>query len=161
MTETRTLLKALLLATLGFGTLLHAADNLKAFPPAEEGMSRHVLQLPPKKNESDYRVQLIVGKTIETDGVNRQFFGGKIEANNIDGWGFTRYLVTDLGPLVGTRMATRPGTPKQRRFVSLGGAPYLIRYSSRVPIVVYTPNDAEVRYRIWSAEPKSHPIPLR
>jgi ecotin len=36
------------------------------------------------------------------------------------------------------------------RFITLGGEPYIIRYNSRLPIVVYVPEDVEVRYRIWT-----------
>ena len=35
----------------------------------------------------------------------------------------------------------------------LGGEPFLIRYNSPLPIVVYAPEGVEVRYRIWSAGP--------
>ncbi len=128
-----------------------AADNLQAFPPAAAGMMRHVLQLPPRADESEWKVELLVGQTVEIDAVNRYFFGGKIEAETIAGWGFQRYLVSELGPLAGTRMAVDPATPKVARFITLGGEPFLLRYNSRLPIVVYVPDGVEVRYRLWSA----------
>lgn len=131
--------------------LSHAADDMKAFPPAEPGMARHVLQLPQQKDESAFKVELIVGKDVKTDAGNRYFFGGKIEAENIEGWGYTRYKVEKFGPMAGTLMAVDPDTPKKNRFITLGGDSYLIRYNSRLPVVVYVPEDAEVRYRIWSA----------
>jgi ecotin len=130
--------------------LVHAADNMKAFPPAEKGMVRHVLQLPKRDAESAFKVELIVGKTIRIDR-NRYFFGGQIKRENIKGWGFTRYTVSKLGPMAGTRMAVDPNEPKTDRFIALGGEPYLIRYNSRLPVVVYVPEDVEVRCRIWSA----------
>jgi len=132
---------------------VQAADNMKAFPPAEEGMVRHVLQLPKQDDESAFKVELIVGKTVQVDEGNRYFFGGKIEKETIKGWGFPRYNVSKLGPMAGTRMATNPDTPKVTRFVTLGGEPYFIRYNSRLPIVVYAPEGVEVRYRVWSAGP--------
>jgi ecotin len=131
---------------------------MKAFPPAEAGMVRHVLQLPPQDDESTSRVELIVGKTVELDERNSYFFGGRIEPENIEGWGFTRYLVTDLGPMAGTLMAVDPNAPKVARFVALGGEPYLVRYNSRLPVVVYVPEGAEVRYRVWTAGPEALPI---
>src|SRR5512139_2170634 len=82
-----------------------AAEDLKAFPPAEEGMVRYVLQLPRQADESAFKVELIVGKTVQVDEQNKYFFGGKIEAETIKGWGFTRYKVSKLGPMAGTRMA--------------------------------------------------------
>lgn len=131
--------------------VVQAADNLKAFPPAEEGMVRFVLQLPKRVDESVYRVELIVGKTVQVDARNRFFFGGRIEQETIKGWGYTRYKVAKLGPMAGTLMAIEPDEPKVDRFITLAGEPYLVRYNSRLPIVVYVPEGVEVRYRIWSA----------
>jgi ecotin len=130
----------------------HAADNLKAFPPAEEGMVRHVLHLPPQTDESAFKVELIVGKTVQVDKQNRYFFGGQIEEETIKGWGFTRYMISKLGPMAGTLMSVDTEEPKVARFITLGGDPYIIRYNSRLPIVVYVPEGVEVRYRIWTAE---------
>lgn len=135
-----------------FATSLAQADNsLQAFPDAAPGMQRHVLQLPARPDEADLQVELQVGRTEQTDPHNRYFFSGRIEAQNIPGWGYTRYVVPQLGPLAGTLMAVDPAAPKVARFVALGGEPYLIRYNSRLPVVVYVPQGAEVRYRLWSA----------
>jgi ecotin len=56
--------------------------------------------------------------------------------------------------MAGTLMAVDPNDPKVSRFIRLGGEPYLIRYNSRLPIVVYVQEGVEVRYRIWTAEPE-------
>jgi ecotin len=127
------------------------ADNVKAFPPAEKGMVRYVLQLPQQDDESALKVELIVGKMVQADERNRYFFSGKIEEETIKGWGFTRYKVSKLGPMAGTLMAIDPNAPKVSLFITLGNDSYLIRYSSRLPIVVYVPEGAEVRYRVWTA----------
>jgi len=132
-----------------------AADIMKAFPPAAEGMIRYVLQVPKQEDESVLKVELIVGKTVQVDEKKRYFFSGKIQKETIQGWGYTRYNVSELGPMAGTRMAVDPNAPKVNRFITLGGEPYLIRYNSRMPIVVYAPEGVEVHYRIWSAEPKT------
>ena len=131
---------------------VEAADNMKAFPPAEQGMLRYVLQLPEQKDESLFKLELIVGKSVQVDKENRYFFGGSIVAQTIPGWGYTRYTVSELGPIGGTLMAVDPSSPKVDRFIKLFGEPYLIRYNSRIPVVVYVPEGAEVRYRIWRAE---------
>ncbi len=131
---------------------IQAADNLKAFGPAKEGMVRYVLKLAVQDDESLFKVELIVGKTIKLDEQNRYFFGGNIDDEVVTGWGFTQYRVKELGPLGGTLMAVDPSVPKVNRFITLGGDPYLIRYNSRLPIVVYVPEGVEVRYRIWAAE---------
>lgn len=129
-----------------------AADNMTAFPPAEKGMVRYVLRLPEKDDESAFKVELIVGKTVEVDERNRYFFGGKIEEETIKGWGFPRYIVRKLGPMAGTLMAVDPNAPKVARFIAIGGDPYIIGYNSRLPIVVYVPEGVEARYRVWRAE---------
>ncbi|MGH8508160.1 MAG: ecotin [Gammaproteobacteria bacterium] len=128
-----------------------AADNMKAFPPADAGMVRYVLRLPEQVNESAFKVELIAGKTVEVDAANRYFFAGKIEEQTISGWGFPRYILSKLGPMAGTRMAIDPNAPKVNRFITVGGEPYLIRYNSRLPVVVYVPEGVEVRYRVWRA----------
>jgi ecotin len=114
-------------------------------------MARHVLQLPKQEDESAFRVELIVGKTLLLDPHNRYFFGGKLQEEILQGWGYTRYRLATLGPLAGTLMAADPNAPKVARFITLGGEPHLIRYNSRLPIVVYVPEGVEVRYRIWQA----------
>jgi len=128
-----------------------AADNLKAFPLAGEGMVRHVLHLPKQADEAAYKVELIAGMTVEVDGANRYFFAGRIEKETVKGWGYTLYRIGALGPMAGTLMAVDPAAPKVERFVTLGGEPYLIRYNSRLPVVVYAPAGVELRYRIWAA----------
>jgi ecotin len=141
------------------GAESEAERNLKAFPPAEPGMTRHVLMLPPQEQEDGLRVELQIGKTVRTDAGNRYFFGGKLQAVEIEGWGFTRYLLADLGPMAGTLMAVSPDTPKVDRFITLGGEPSLLRYNSRLPLVVYVPDGVEVRHRIWRAGPEAKPVP--
>jgi ecotin len=129
-----------------------AADNLQAFPPAEAGMVRHVIELPAQEDESSLKVELIVGKTVKTDASNRYFFIGTLETENIPGWGYERHILRKLGPMAGTLMAVDPDAPKVERFISLGGETRLLRYNSRLPLVVYVPVDAEIRHRIWRVE---------
>jgi ecotin len=148
-------LMVILLCTVSTG---RTADNMKAFPPADEGMVRYVLQLPEQAKEDSLKVELIVGKTVELDEANRYFFGGQIEAVNIEGWGFTRYVVPELGPMAGTLIAFDPDASAVPRFIQLRGEPYLIRYNSKLPVVVYVPEGVEVRYRIWKADPEPKPM---
>jgi len=127
---------------------------LKAFPKATEGKTRYVIVLPDKTRaeEGAFKVELIVGRMMDTDGVNRMFIGGKLEAKPLKGWGFT-YYEAQLGPAASTLIGVPPGTPPVHKFVQ--GPSQLIRYNSRIPIVVYVPKGAEVRYRIWSATPET------
>jgi ecotin len=141
---------SVLLVLLSSG-LCQAADYMKAFAPPEPGMVRYVLHLPQKENESLFKVELIPGKTVLLDGQNQYHFSGNIKSGTIKGWGFTQYRVGKLGPLAGTLMAPGPQASRQLRFIRMGGEPYLIRYNSKLPIVVYAPQGVELRYRIWTA----------
>ena len=51
------------------------------------------------------------------------------------GWGYTYYEVTGRDVAMSTMMAAPPGTAQVEKFVS--GTPLLIRYNSRLPVVVY------------------------
>jgi ecotin len=130
---------------------------LKRFPPADKGMVRHVIRLDKQDDESLFRVELIVGKTIKDDMVNHLAYCGMIEQVTVPGSGHTRYVVPDLGGMRSTLMGGRG--PLVDRFVTLAGGPYLIPYASRLPVVVYVPEGAEVRYRVWRTPPKAAAAP--
>jgi ecotin len=129
-----------------------AKSPLDAFPPAADGMVRFVITLAEKArgDEDRFKVELIAGKTLLTDNVNNYRLASNIEAQNLKGWGYTYYEVTGSGETMGTLMAPPEGTPQVERFIS--GNPLLVRYNSRLPIVVYAPNGYQVRYRIWRAD---------
>ncbi len=150
----KTPIPALLFAVLALAAPVYANDKdsmwQKAYPAADNGMNRFVLHLPQIADESAAKVELIVGKEQETDGVNLVNLGGKIEESDVKGWGYPRYDVT-VGPGMSTLIGVPPGTPKVRKFVTLGGNPYLVRYNSKLPVVVYVPEGYELRYRIWTA----------
>ncbi len=122
----------------------------KAYPPAKAGEVRHVLHLATEPDESTLKVELIVGKVIETDGVNHYSLGGGIKEKDIQGWGYPRYDAT-VGQAASTLMARIPSPPPVKKFVAVGGDLFLVRYNSKLPVVVYAPEGCEVRYRIWKA----------
>ena len=119
-------------------------------------MIRHVINLPKQQDESVFKVELIIGKMVKTDARNSYFFGGTLETETISGWGLDRYILRKLGPMAGTLIAVDPDAPQVERFISIGGEARLLRYNSRLPIVVYVPAGVEVRHRLWRAEPTDH-----
>lgn len=50
-------------------------------------------------------------------------------------------------------MACPDGQTRQD-FVPVIGDGFVLRYNSKLPIVIYAPKDVEVRYRLWSAADK-------
>lgn len=125
--------------------------ELKAFPAAKDGMDRFVIVLPHKDRgeEDNFKVELIPGKVMLTDGVNQMRHGTSIEPKPLVGWGYTYYEVTGQDVAMSTMMAAPEGAEKIEAFVA--GSPLLIRYNSRLPIVVYAPVGYDLRYRVWSA----------
>lgn len=139
-----------------------AVKNLEAaYPRPPAGRERHVVLLPHKtrEEEGDFKVEVVVGRTIETDGVNRYRFGGTLEERDIPGWGFSYYdAVGTLDAPLSTRIAAGDG-PRERRFVP--GPGLLVPYNSRLPLVVMTPAGCEVRWRVWRADGELVPAPAR
>ena len=154
--NTMTAIVSVALVALVSTSLVFASDDMKAFPSADEGMTRHVISLPKQQDESAFKVELIIGKTVKTDAINSYFFGGTLETETIPGWGFDRYILRKLGPMAGTLIAVDPDAPQVERFISIGGEARLLRYNSRVPLVVYVPTGVKVRHRLWRAEPTGH-----
>ena len=139
-----------------------AIRNLEAaYPAAAAGKTRHVILLPSKERdeEEDVKVEIIAGRTIDTDGVNTYRFGGEFRERDIPGWGFSYFEVDALGAPLSTRIAPAPGTPTVKAFAP--GPRMLVRYNSRLPLVVYAPEGVEVRSRVWRAEGEPVPAAVR
>lgn len=138
-----------------------SADHpqLKAFPAAKDKMERLVIVLPHKERGEDnnFQVELIVGKMMETDGVNHLGLGASIKERDLKGWGYKYYDVIGSSQTITTLIGVQPGTPKVTKFVT--GPSLKIPYNSRLPIVIYLPEGEgyEVRYRIWSAAEEFKP----
>jgi ecotin len=142
----------LLITVVSLLTYSVAADepDLKPFDDAGENEDRFVISLPHKeRGEEDlFKVELVCGRTMMTDGVNQYRMGNRFEDKTVEGWGYPYYNVTGNSEIAGTLMAAPPGQPQVEKFVT--GQSHLIRYNSRIPIVVYVPEGLEIRYRIWS-----------
>lgn len=129
-----------------------AGDDLTAYPAASADETRHVIRLPVRPNEDDLKVELIIGRTQMID-CNHHSLGGSIEPRRAQGWGYEYFVVTGRLEGVSTLMGC-PDNTRHEAFVRGGGEPTLVRYNSRLPVVVYAPRDIEVRYRIWTAGPE-------
>ena len=151
MKKNLTLLLLIGPALLNSSVFAAAHSELKAFPEAQEGMERLVIVLPHKERgeEDAFKVELIPGKKMMTDGVNLMRLGTTIAPKPLKGWGYTYYEVTGSDVAMSTRMAVPEGGKKVEKFVA--GSPLFIRYNSRLPIVIYVPRGYSVQYRIWKA----------
>lgn len=130
------------------------ADNghpeLRAFPDAKKGMERFVIVLPAHKGKEDlFKVEIIPGKVMLTDGVNLMRLGTRVEPRTLMGWGYTYYEITGKDVAMSTMMAPPEDGKQVEAFVS--GESLFVRYNSLLPLVIYTPGNYEIRYRVWQA----------
>ena len=149
------LLTILLLSTFGLFTTMTSAvehSQLKAFPLAKAGMQSFVIELPLKERgeEDAFKVELLPGKMMTTDCVNLVHLGTRIEAKPLKGWGYTYYEVTGKDISMSTMMGVPAGTQSIKVFVA--GQSLMIRYNSRLPIVIYAPQGHQIKYRIWRTD---------
>ncbi|MGN8248134.1 serine protease inhibitor ecotin [Pseudomonas sp. SMV7] len=142
---------AILALTLAAAAHASAASlkDVAPYPEAEKGFTRQVIHLPAQADESAYKLEILAGKTLQVD-CNRQRLGGSLEERTLDGWGYSYYRLDQVSGPASTLMACPDGKHTEA-FVPVVGEGFMLRYNSKLPVVVYVPKDVEVRYRIWSA----------
>ncbi|WP_150320899.1 serine protease inhibitor ecotin, partial [Enterobacter hormaechei] len=97
---------------------------------AEKGMKRQVIQLPVQQDEANYKVELLIGKTLEVD-CNQHRLGGQLESKTLEGWGYDYYVFDKVTSPVSTMMAC-PDGKKEKKFVTAYlGDNSLLRYNSK------------------------------
>jgi ecotin len=147
-----TLPTALLLSATA--TFANAAklEDVAPYPKAEDGFVRQVIHLPKQAQEENFKVEILAGKTLSVD-CNRQRLGGNLEEKTLEGWGYSYYRLDKVSGPASTLMACPDGKTR-KDFVPVVGEGFVLRYNSKLPIVIYAPRDVEVRYRLWSASEK-------
>lgn len=128
-------------------------EKVAPYPKAEKGMKRRVIQLTPEKDESTLKVELLIGQTLEVD-CNQHRTGGELDSKTLEGWGYDYYVFDKVTSPVSTMMACPDGKKEKKFITAYLGDDGMLRYNSKLPIVVYTPENVEVKYRIWKAEEK-------
>ncbi|MBE7734485.1 serine protease inhibitor ecotin [Devosia faecipullorum] len=131
-------------------TALADSQDLAPYPAASAGQVQHVIRLPSLEDETTAKVEIIVGKTMNVD-CNQHFFGGQLEEKIVDGWGYNYFVLESLGSGASTLMGCVEGSEREA-FVR-SSSETLVRYNSKLPVVIYTPDDVDVRYRVWQAGP--------
>ncbi len=128
--------------------------GMKPYPPAEQGYKRMVIHLQALADEDNNKIEIIIGKTIKVD-CNRHGFIGNLSEETAKGWGFPYFILKSVKGPMSTQMACPPGQMEKEAFVQVQGDNSLLRYNSKLPVVVYVPIDFEVHYRIWTAKEES------
>lgn len=127
--------------------------ELKAYPPATEGMQRHVFILDKLENERERLVEVVISKTMKLD-CNHYMLPDALEQEDVKGWGYPFYRYdANIEYMVGTLMACPEDKPDVEKTVR---APRreLYRYNSKLPLVIYAPENLDVSYRLWQPSAK-------
>ena len=131
-----------------------ASHVMEPYPPPEEGYKRMAIHLPPLADEDANKLEIIIGKTIKVD-CNRHWFIGSLAEEVAKGWGFSYFVLKSVVGPTSTLMACPPDQKEQEAFVQVRSYGGLLPYNSKLPVVVYVPNDFEVHYRVWTAKAES------
>lgn len=126
-------------------------EKVAPYPQADKGMKRQVIQLPAQQDEANFKVELLIGQTLEVD-CNQHRLGGQLESKTLEGWGYDYYVFDKVTSPVSTMMACPDGKKEKKFITAYLGDNSLLRYNSKLPIVVYTPENVDVKYRVWKAD---------
>lgn len=122
-----------------------STHDLYMYPSATDSLVRHIITLPPQMNEEDYKIEIYAGRVIEID-CNSHGFIGIFTEKDVEGWGYPYFEFNTNGQIWSTLIGC-PESSLHDEFVH--GESKLVRYNSRLPLVVYTPPTYTVRYKLW------------
>lgn len=132
--------------------------DVAPFPAATKSTNRNVIWLQAQQNEALYKVEIIATKS-GSKNCNLSSYTGHLSENTLKGWGYSYYKLSDInGPLT-TRMACT-GAATTALLPIQFDTESLIRYNSKLPIVIYTPKDVVISYKIWEAPPSAQPAEI-
>lgn len=132
-----------------------APVDLAIFPEAQAGYTRHVFQAAPNVSEDLYKIEVVAGQTMSVD-CNIVMVSADFEEETLEGWGYNYYVIEDVSQPASTMMGC-PDTAKTDQFIAFNmDDDALLRYNSRMPIVVYAPENLTVGYRIWQTDGVLH-----
>lgn len=126
-----------------------AEQALHAFPQSEAGYRRHVILLPALDDEDEHKVELVGGKHMPVD-CNVHGMDGQFNKMDLAGWGYTYWMLESRQQVRSTLMMC-PDPQKHDAFVQTESV--LLRYNSRLPVVVFVPDGLSMRWRVWQAGP--------
>ncbi|MEE3998744.1 ecotin family protein [Tenacibaculum sp. FZY0031] len=119
------------------------------YPKPEKGVKQMVIEVPHSANDSNKKIEFVIGKWMEVDTCNKHGLVGSIEKKDLKGWGYSYYNFTTDGGVISTRKACFESSTV-RKFVAC--QPTTVRYNGKLPIVIYVPEGYEVQFKIFKAE---------
>jgi len=143
----------LVLGVLALSISAHAnkgVNDLNVYPPVKKDQNRNVIVLEPKENEDDYRVLI----TASIDGMqdcNTKSRSAKYTEKVVEGMQYPYYEVGKIGDVVTTLMGCSEMPQMGEIPINLSGNT-ILRYNSKLPIVVYASNGIKINSKIFKLE---------
>lgn len=137
-----------LVAGLAFAQNTYKVD-IAPFPKAEKGQKQVVIEVPHSENDVNKKIEIFVGKSMQTDSCNRTWLSGQFVSSELKGWGYNYLTFKTDGSTPSTNMGCMD-TKAITQFVKSQG--FLTDYNGRMPIVLYVPEGYDVKFRVYTAE---------
>lgn len=123
------------------------------YPLPQENQRRYIIHLPKEYNEENLMIELKASKKFKKD-CNHIWFTGDLSTKTLTGWGYNYYIINNVSDIPAS---TKMLCPNQRMVVeqvdiSLSGSKAMLDYNSKLPVVIYTPEDVNLSYIIWQAD---------
>lgn len=134
-------------------------NNDSIFPPAIGNQEKHVINLPAKENESMYRIEIVQGKFLNVESCNQySFFTGEIVKKELKNYGYNYYTLNgfDDSKIISTTKYCPEN--KTDRFIPITNSILYFIYNSKLPIVLYTPKNVKIKYRIFKKQSENYLI---
>jgi|UPI00068F57F6 ecotin len=129
---------------------VQSINDVAPYPEASTGYTRYAIHLPKLTDENSAKVEVLVGKEMNVD-CNFSHLATTLKQEELKGWGYNYYVVDKVYGEISTLMAC-PVSTNKNQFVTANLS--WLDYNSRLPIVLYVPNDLQVKYRIWQPNAK-------
>ncbi|EOA8958821.1 ecotin family protein [Vibrio harveyi] len=119
--------------------------------PEKENMVKHIFNMTKVTNEKDKKIEFIVSKPMIVD-CNNTSLNGSITEHSLEGWGYIYYQVNfSEDRETSTLINCSKDKENIERSVKIP-TEELYPYNSKMPVVIYSPKDLDVKIRVWSPE---------
>lgn len=137
-------------ALFAIGSAAFADDVIGPSRGSGSNSQRWVIRMPASDHEDLLKVEVIVGRNGPMD-CNATWFNGSLNQQTNRKWGVVYYEMGKITGPASTRIACPAGSQKDG-FIRVKGNGFLFDYNSKMPIVIFAPQDFDVRYRVWHGD---------
>lgn len=132
---------------------IYAQDlsSIAPYPDPKENEVRNVIWLKKFRNEENYKIEIISFKKGVRD-CNQTSYQTTLSRNTLEGWGYSYFTINNLDEInpVSTMLpCASPEIYLADIPVALTGSESMLRYNSKLPLVIYAPKDIQVKVKIW------------